>query len=94
MQTFTGIGPMVGFGNGGGTPGNNSESDFGLPFNVGGAGGSQYYGLADNIFIADRALSADEMAVIQVLPEPTAVALAGLGGLMLLRRLRQSTSRS
>jgi len=91
VESFTGIGGMVGFGNAGGTPGNNSETVFGLPFNVGGALGSQYYGLADNIFIADRALSASEMDLLQVIPEPSSVALAGLGALVLLRRLRRST---
>jgi hypothetical protein len=83
LQTFTGYGAMVGNGNAG------SETIFGLPFNLGGSGGgSQFLGYADNIFIADRALSASEMAVVQFIPEPASLGLLAAGVLMMFRRRR------
>jgi hypothetical protein len=64
-----------------------------------GAGGSgpttQFHGYMDDIYFSDFAKTQTEIQdLMNVIPEPTTVTLLGLGGLVLFRRLRKSTSRS
>lgn len=53
-------------------------------------GGQQeaFTGLLDDVFIADHAMGVGEIQDISGVPEPTTIALLGLGGLALLRRKR------
>jgi hypothetical protein len=80
VQTITGVGAMLGNGNAA------SETVFGQEYNVGGT--SQFFGRADNIFIADRALSASEMFDVQYIPEPSTMGMLTVSGVMMLRRRR------
>ncbi len=45
-----------------------------------------FTGLLDDVFIADHAMGVGEIQDISGVPEPTTIALLGLGGLALLRR--------
>jgi len=88
VQTFTGLGPMVNNGNAQGI----SVTDFGLTWNVSGQFSSQFIGYADNIFMADRALTASEMAAIQFIPEPSLASVFMMAGVLSMgaRRRKQS----
>jgi hypothetical protein len=58
-----------------------------LPFYMGGdAAGERWYGWLSDVRIYDQALTIDEVRT--TVPEPTTIALLGIGGMALLRRRR------
>jgi hypothetical protein len=77
-------------------PGNghsaNSPTQFGWAQNIGTVDQDQYQGVMDNIFVADRALSAAEINALHSIPEPTGAALATALLLPTLARRRRQSS--
>jgi len=59
------------------------------PLIMGQAGGEEYQGMLDDVYIYDHVLTRAEIQGIQGIPEPATIALLGLGGLALLRRKRR-----